>query len=287
MDRVKAANTVAFASRDVAPGGGTPQYFTNGVPGSVPATILPGYFLNMLEDELLQVIADAGIAFNDGDWTQLSQAIRFLASQVNRTQVFFASGTFTVPARVTSAEPEVWGGSGAGGASGDGSGGGVVGNAGGGGGAGGYAKKRIAGLTPGTPIAVTVGAAGIAGMNAAGSAGGTSSFAGYCSATGGGGGPRGTATLGNGGLGGTGTGGDINIPGGTGGFSGSNDLTFSASYFYDFFLKGGLPALGVGTVPWDGSGGPGAGFAAGGSGASGGSGIAGGAGSPGLVIVRW
>jgi hypothetical protein len=76
MDRVKATNSVPFASRDLTPGAGTPQYFTSGVPGSIPATILPGYWLDMVQDEILQVISDAGIAFDDTDWGQLSKALK-------------------------------------------------------------------------------------------------------------------------------------------------------------------------------------------------------------------
>jgi hypothetical protein len=76
MNRVKASGSVTFASRDIAPGTGTPQYFTQGVPGTTPATVLPGYWCNMLQDEISQVILDAAIALDDGDWGQLSKALR-------------------------------------------------------------------------------------------------------------------------------------------------------------------------------------------------------------------
>ena len=101
-----------------------------------------------------------------------------------RTQVFTSSGTFTVPAGVTSLEVEVYGG-GAGGAGASGSGG--VSPTGG---AGGYGRTILSGLTPGASITVTIGAGGAGssgsvGTGSAGANGGTTTFGTYATATGG------------------------------------------------------------------------------------------------------
>lgn len=106
------------------------------------------------------------------------------------SQTFDASGTFTVPAGITTVYVAVMaGGGGAAGGNGNNtlSGGGV-------GGAGGAAFARVSGLTPLSTVSVTVGSggAGSAGANgtpSAGSAGNTSSFGSHVSCTGGAGGP--------------------------------------------------------------------------------------------------
>ncbi|NIX75377.1 hypothetical protein [Microvirga terricola] len=215
------------------------------------------------------------------------RALRALASQVGRTQIFFSSGTFTVPAGVTSAEVEVFGAGGPGGTSGDGVGN-PAGTPGAGGGGGAYTRKRVTNLTPGAAIPVTVGLGGVGVANAAsaGTAGGTSSFGSYCSATGGTGGLSGRNYLSTGGTGGVATGGDINIPGAAGG-TGGPQSTWDINYLLHVFNKGGLAGLPFGNVSAFGTGANGAGYGTGGNGASGGSALAGGNGAPGLVIVRW
>jgi hypothetical protein len=220
--------------------------------------------------------------------SMVSSEVMAATSIVGRTQYFFASGTFTVPAGVTQVEVEVWGGGGGGGATADGTSGSIAGNAGGGGGGGAYCRKRITGLTPGATVAVTVGAGGASVANNAGGNGGTSSFGAYCSCTGGSGGPWGVNTIAPGGLGGTASGGDINIPGGIGGSTQANSAgTPTMSHILNIFVRGGIAAGGMGSVAWGGTGSAGVGHGMGGTGASGGSGLAGGVGAPGLVIVRW
>lgn len=204
-------------------------------------------------------------------------------SIVGRTQIFTASGTFTVPVGVTSVEVEIWGGGGAGGSTASSAG---LGNPGGGGGGGGYAYKRISGLISGSTVTVTVGAGGAPAAAAAGGAGGTSSFGAHASATGGSGGAYGNGVLQSTGAGGTGIGGDFNITGQSGGLSGSGAAP-TQNDLYRIYGRGGVPAKGVGTVPLGGSGSAGQGFAAGGTTATGANDFPGGAGAPGLVIVRW
>lgn len=108
-------------------------------------------------------------------------------------QVFYANGTYTVPAGVSRIRVRTVGG-GAGGK-----------NAGGGGSGGGYAHGVFV-VSPGASFAVTVGSGGTAGASP--TAGGTSSFGSLISATGG------AIT---GGAGGVGTGGDYQASGGVGG----------------------------------------------------------------------
>jgi hypothetical protein len=103
---------------------------------------------------------------------------------------FLNSGTFVVPAGVSSVRVRVWG---AGGYDG--------------GGGGGFTMETITGLISGASIAVTVGA----GSTSSSVFGGTSSFGSYCSATGGGSGSTSPAR-----GGGVGAGGDINTTGGSG-----------------------------------------------------------------------
>jgi hypothetical protein len=103
---------------------------------------------------------------------------------------YLASGTFVVPAGVSSVRVRVWGGGGT-----------VTG------GGGGFTYKTITGLISGASIAVTVGAEAASSSVFAG----TSSFGAYCSATGGGSGSTSPAS-----GGGVGAGGDINNNGGSG-----------------------------------------------------------------------
>ncbi|TDE45909.1 choice-of-anchor D domain-containing protein [Flavobacterium rhamnosiphilum] len=85
------------------------------------------------------------------------------------TQTFSTSGTFTVPAGVTSIQVEAWGGGGAGG-------GATKNSSGAGGGAGGgYVKNTAFTVVPGTVYTINVGTGGVGG-NSTGGAGGASWF---------------------------------------------------------------------------------------------------------------
>lgn len=127
-----------------------------------------------------------------------------------QTQTFNSSGTFVVPAGVTSITVQVWGAGGAGGGSTS------DGNSGAGGGSGGYSYGTLA-VTPGTSIPYIVGTGG-AGSTGNGTSGGNSSFL-TLTANGGNGG---RANGGSVGAGGSASGGSTNTTGGSGNLGGND-----------------------------------------------------------------
>lgn len=191
-------------------------------------------------------------------------------------QAFTASGAFVVPVGVSRVEVELWG-------AGSGSFASTSSIASGGGSGGGYARKRIAGLTPGQAITITVGAGGTAGTTGGigAGAGGTSSFGGFVSATGGSlNVSASTANPQNGAIpGGTGVGGDVNLMGSSG----------QIGYQSVGGMGGGAPMGGMQTSGTAGNSGvfPGGGASGAGTGSSGSTPYNGGAGAPGYVVVRW
>ena len=191
-------------------------------------------------------------------------------------QSFTASGSFTLPTGITVVDVEVWGG-------GSGSYASVANLPSGGGSGGGYARKKIAGLTPGQTVPVTVGAGGSGGTTAGGApgGGGTSSFGTYVSATGGSLNPLSNLSypLNGNTPSGTGVNGDLNIAGsagqagiltvgGLGGGSAMGGTQNSGTYGVIGLFPGG-GASGAGT------------------GASGSNPYNGAPGAAGCVIVRW
>jgi hypothetical protein len=192
-------------------------------------------------------------------------------------QSIAASGGFIVPAGVTQVEVEVWGG-------GAGSYASLSGTPSGGAAGGGYGRKRIAGLTPGQAIAVSIGAGGSAGATGvAPTPGGTSSFGSFVSASGGG--LNGLATVAvpyHGGTpGGIGSGGDLNLAGS----EGNVGITINGG------MGGGAPNGGGMRNAGAGGGNPGlfpgGGASGAGTGSNGTTANPGAAGAAGLVIVRW
>lgn len=190
-------------------------------------------------------------------------------------QVFTSSGTFTVPSGVTRLFVEVVGGGGNGGAATF-----DYGDTGAGAGGGGYAAELLTGLTPGSNVSVSVGAAG-----------GTSSFGAYLSASGGSNGaPSGD---GGGGAGGVGSGGHINVRGGAG--TAGNAIT-SSTDDTDILESGtgGASVYGGGGAGRHKGDGGGTGRSGGQYGGGGGGALTlgstdynGGSGAPGVVTVRW
>jgi hypothetical protein len=216
----------------------------------------------------------------------LIKDIRTGFSIASTTVLASGSGTYTVPAGVKAIMVEcVAAGGGGGGVTGAAS---SVG-AGGGGGSGSYAKKLI--LAPSATYAYAVGAAGTAGANTGGTGGtgGATTFGSSLITCNGGVGGVGQTTgttlvvVAGGAGGAVSTGGDLNIPGGSGGFGyrASGTFGWSGSGASSQYGSGGGSVLAAG-----------AGVAGGvyGSGGSGGlstanTARAGGAGSSGLIII--
>lgn len=207
-----------------------------------------------------------------------------------QTQTFTTSGSFTVPAGVTSLTVQCWGGGGGGGTR-------SSNGRGGGGGGGAYASSVLT-VTSGPLCAVVVGAGG-----AANTAGGNSTFnTNSVIAAGGTGGANNLTTLGPGGTvlnsigtveyaGGNGaTGGNL-YSGGGGGGAGTTGAGGNAP-------TAALGSFGIGTALYGGNGGAsvsgntpgknGNNYGGGGSGAARTNGtVVGGSGAQGLVIVSW
>ena len=191
-------------------------------------------------------------------------------------QSFYTNGEFIVPAGVSQAEVELWGG-------GSGSYASTTAWPSGGGSGGGYAKKRITGLRAGQIVPVLV-ANGGAGGTVSGSlpgAGGTSSFGQFASATGGALNYLSTASIPIFGAtpAGIGVNGDVNLTGSAG----------QASVLGQGGMGGGAPMSGAqnsGTTGVAGSF-PGGGAAGAGTGANGATAYDGAEGGGGLVVVRW
>lgn len=95
MNRLKATNSVPFGSADVAPAG-TPQYATNGnALSSVPATVIPAYMQNMIQDELMAIITAAGITADDTNWSQVAEALSGAIANFAAVSVTAADVTLT------------------------------------------------------------------------------------------------------------------------------------------------------------------------------------------------
>jgi hypothetical protein len=159
-------------------------YFTGGLAGITPATRVRYWWLNMLQEEMLALLAAAGIAPDTTAtvFTQVLQAI--LALPGKNVQIFTASGTFTVPPNVYKIKSTAVGGGGGGGGSSN-TGSGSISTAPGG--ASGTAGWGLYAVTPGATYPVTIGPGGSGGIanGSNGSAGGTSSFGSLISAPGG------------------------------------------------------------------------------------------------------
>lgn len=207
-------------------------------------------------------------------WLLLNPAFGVMS---NRSQLFSASGSFTVPANVTTIYLTGCGGGGGGAAYNSG----VTG--GGGGGAGASAYRQSVVVTPGSVVTVTIGSNGSGGAvaGAAGSAGGTTSFGALLSLGGGAGGA--SASAGGGGGSASGGSGGLVCSGQTGEqYNPINSTTAMGGRGGGSMFGGGGLAGGMGTS--NAVGGAAQGF---GSGGGGGAQANGGAGKPGMLIVEW
>ncbi|TAY75331.1 hypothetical protein [Rhizobium ruizarguesonis] len=71
MDRVNGAGTIDI-------GGGRRGFRDENLGAGVEGTELTALYLNMVQEEILKVCAEAGLSPSEGDWTQLNQAIGIL-----------------------------------------------------------------------------------------------------------------------------------------------------------------------------------------------------------------
>jgi hypothetical protein len=188
-------------------------FFTPGSPGIALPTIVKAWWANMMQEELMNLLAAAGIApdTTGTNFTQVLEALRTM--RLGFRQVFGANGSFPVPGWVTKVRLSgAAGGAGGGGGSASGSG-----NlfSGGGGGSGASCLNLLVNVTPGAVIPVSVGLGGAGGSGTTsgsiyagpGLAGGATSFGSLLTLPGGQGGGGGNTIPGTGSTGGGGDGG--------------------------------------------------------------------------------
>ncbi|TCK43974.1 hypothetical protein B0G84_2322 [Paraburkholderia sp. BL8N3] len=241
MQRIDDAT--AASSLPVPEAAGTPGYFTEGNPvAGTPATNVRGSWLNMVQEELMAIVAAGGLTPSKTTYTQVRDAIRAMVgpgrllrtslyTNPAGTQLVSVDGGTATSTGATSWTPlaatskirvKVQGSGGAGGGCPATS---AAQNAvGGGGGAGGWADSIYLIATIGSGAqAITIGAGAPASSSGGnGSNGNTSSFGSLVSCTGGTGGAAGapgSTNIAAGGVGGTATGGNIvNAAGQTGSY---------------------------------------------------------------------
>ncbi len=92
---------------------GTTGYFGPAVPGISPATRVRYWFVTMLQEELMSILAAASITADTTGtvFNQVLLSIKALIAAVpHGVQTITTSGTFTVPTGVTTLDVEVWAG---------------------------------------------------------------------------------------------------------------------------------------------------------------------------------
>lgn len=188
MDYTISPNVTAIGSGDTAPASGTKGEFTDGNPATnTAATVLPGYQMNALIEEIINAITSAGLTPSNTNNSQLAAAIAAIPhGRLLNVQRLTATGTYTKTAGANSAiVAGIGGGGGAGGSPNTASGSYAVGSAG----ASGSFGLALFTSIPST-VAVTIGAAGAGGTSGggAGGAGGPTSFGSMMECPGGGGG---------------------------------------------------------------------------------------------------
>lgn len=166
------------------------QYATEGGAGVSP-TVPGAEWFNMMTDEVLAVLAEAGITPDKASHGQLLEAILALVDTGRLIGVkrFTSSGTYTPTPGTKSVVVEVQGGGGAGGGAAT-TGASTI-SAAIGGAAGSYGRGLFTSGFAGVSVTIGVGGVGVSG--GAGSSGGASSFGGLISAPGGVGAPVGLA----------------------------------------------------------------------------------------------
>lgn len=167
------------------PGATVDNKFTDGDPvGGVQATLVTDDWLNDVQENIMAVLAAAGVTPVKGRAADLNDAIKQVSSgRLLNIQKFTSSGTYTPTLGMTFCIAKVQGaGGGGGGAIPTGAAGY---SAGGGGASGSYAEGKLLASDIGASKAVTIGSGGPGGIGASGSPGGASSIGALVSAPGG------------------------------------------------------------------------------------------------------
>ncbi|ACC71047.1 conserved hypothetical protein [Paraburkholderia phymatum STM815] len=203
MDRLIASNTVAVGSGDTAPATGTPGQATSGNPATnTPATVFPAYAWNAIQEEMIAILAAAGITPDRNNNAQIVAAIKALCGPGRLLNggptVYTAGATWNRNPATTFLIVEIQapgGGSAGAPATGASQYAGSPGAS-----SGSYAKVLLTAAQAGASQTITAGAPGAAGPtgSGAGGTGGTASFGSIITCPGGLGsssyGPTGTTT---------------------------------------------------------------------------------------------
>ncbi|GAB7527902.1 hypothetical protein PS3A_03080 [Pseudomonas sp. 3A(2025)] len=280
------------------PGATLDNRFTEGDPvGGVQATVVTAPWLNDIQEELLSILAAAGIAPAKGTQDQVLKAIKKIRL-ITAFKRFTSTGSFTVPEGVSTIYVSgcAGGGGGAGGLANETEG--MAPGCSGGGGAGEAVIDQPFVVTAGQIIQVTIGMAGQGGAAGApnarqptpGSNGGSTGFGALLTLRGGTGGAlasgvgggRGGAGYPRGGSGSDGSVGPVNGWGGVSGAGGGGPFGGGGGAVRSFIYNVGASIEGN----------PGFGFGSAGSGGAAsyravGPGTPGGNGAPGFLIIRW
>lgn len=90
MDRINGADTIDI-------GGGRRGFRDENLVSGLPGTEVTALFLNSIQEEILKIIVEAGLVPNDGDWTQLWQALQiFGLSSLSRSRRWLAVLSMTL-----------------------------------------------------------------------------------------------------------------------------------------------------------------------------------------------
>ncbi|MCZ7893309.1 DUF2793 domain-containing protein [Agrobacterium salinitolerans] len=89
MDRINGADTIDI-------GGGRRGFRDENLVAGATGTEVTALWLNMMQEEILKVVTEAGLAPSDGDWTQLWQALQILGLAPDRGRRWLAINSMTL-----------------------------------------------------------------------------------------------------------------------------------------------------------------------------------------------
>lgn len=89
MDRINGADTIDI-------GGDRRGFRDENLVAGAAGTEVTALFLNMVQEEILKVITEAGLAPSEGDWTQLWQALQIFGLSPDRSRRWLAINSMTL-----------------------------------------------------------------------------------------------------------------------------------------------------------------------------------------------